>query len=239
MADTLIVIPARYASTRFPGKPLAEISGKPMIQRVLEQCSKVLGSDVCVATDDTRILQKVEALGYEAQLTSSNHISGTDRVAEVAIQLAAYSYIINVQGDEPCIDPEQISQVIKALKEGANIATLKKAISKEDALNLNTVKVVVNKEEEALYFSRSLIPSSLGEGSTYFKHIGLYGFKRETLLDVSKLEPTTLEISERLEQLRWLENGLDIICKTTSKETPSVDSPEDIKLVERFISTQN
>jgi 3-deoxy-manno-octulosonate cytidylyltransferase (CMP-KDO synthetase) len=235
MAETLIVIPARYASTRFPGKPLAKILGKPMIQRVLEQCSQVKNCDVCVATDDDSIYNFVHQLGYQVYKTSANHISGTDRVAEVASKNADYDFIINVQGDEPCIDPKQIKQIIYQLKNGAKIATLIKKINQESALSPNIVKATISASNRALYFSRSIIPFPRYEVASFYKHIGLYGFERATLLELSKLDSSPLEKSESLEQLRWLENDYAIQCSETEIETPSVDTPDDINSVEEYI----
>jgi 3-deoxy-manno-octulosonate cytidylyltransferase (CMP-KDO synthetase) len=239
----LAVIPARYASTRFPGKPLVSIQGKSMIQRVYEQvklCKKV--DKILVATDDFRIFEAVEAFGGEVMMTKSDHVSGTDRCAEVAKKYKSAQFIINVQGDEPFIQPEQIELLISTLQASkqTQIATLAKKIEKDDVLfNPNSVKVVFGADKKALYFSRHPIPYLRGiaenawlEQQNYFKHIGLYGFQRKTLLKIARLKPSILEKAESLEQLRWLENGYKIGVGITDLETIGIDTPEDLFLVE-------
>lgn len=237
MAETLIVIPARFESSRFPGKPLVDILGKSMIQRVVEQCSMVKNAEVCVATDDKRIEDHLKTMGVKVFMTHKNHQSGTDRVAEVA-KSSEHTLIINVQGDEPCIDPAQIQQVHQLLKDGAQIATLRKAIGVKEALDANTVKVVCSQNHQALYFSRSVIPYHRSEQAHYYKHIGIYGFQRDVLLEVSSLKSSQLEKTESLEQLRWLEHGYAIQCDNTEIETPSVDSPQDIERVVAFLNSE-
>lgn len=238
MDNTLIVIPARYASTRFEGKPLALINDKSLIQRVYEQCVQVKNADVVIATEDKRIETAVKEFTQNVVMTSPDHPSGTDRVAEVVKQLShnKYEYIINVQGDEPCVQPEQVQSLLTLLKGKAQIATLKKEIDSVKAEDRNTVKVVCDVKGKALYFSRAKIPSEHTDETEYFKHVGMYGFETETLLALSILKPSMLEKSERLEQLRWLESGFSVYCAETQFESPSVDVPEDIALVEEYLS---
>jgi 3-deoxy-manno-octulosonate cytidylyltransferase (CMP-KDO synthetase) len=233
------IIPARYASTRFPGKPLVDIAGKSMIQRVLERVSSCRGlAAVMVATDDERISRHVASLGYTAIMTGTHHVSGTDRCLE-ALTLSGIDAdaVINVQGDEPFVEPAQIELLMSRISApNASIATLAKHIT--DATHLSDtarVKVVFDKAFKALYFSRQAIPYLRGIpqdqwhiAHEYYKHIGLYAFTCEALKDVCKLEPSSLEKAESLEQLRWLENGFRIEVALTEFETPSVDSPEDL-----------
>lgn len=233
------VIPARFASTRFPGKPLADIRGKTMIQRVYEQAvlSKLI-QKIVVATDDERIYAHVRMFGGEVMLTRAEHPSGTDRCAEVAEQYPEARYILNIQGDEPFIQPEQIDLLASTLTEKTQtgIATLAKKIELAEALdNPNTVKVVLSQTGEALYFSRYPIPFLRGTAPenrlsqhTFYKHIGLYGFRREILQQITALAPTPLERAESLEQLRWLEHGYRIAVQITDMETIGVDTPEDL-----------
>ena len=234
---TLGIIPARYASTRFPGKPLAKIGDKTLIQRVYEQAIKSSLIDaVIVATDDDRIFSHVVNFKGNVIMTDAKHPSGTDRCAEVTRQVADYDLIINVQGDEPFIDPMQIDIVIELLKKGASIATLAKKISKQEEFsNSNVVKVEFDAEQKALNFSRKPIPEVKDQPQDqwlkhgdFFKHIGLYGFHRETLLKITALAPSAREKAESLEQLRWLENNYSIAVGLTDKETISIDSPEDL-----------
>lgn len=233
------IIPARYASTRFPGKPLVDIAGKSMIQRVYEQAKKCAGlSEVIVATDDERISNNVAEFGGMAAMTSANHQSGTDRCAEVALKYPQYDVIINIQGDEPFIDPEQISKLISCFKsQDTQIATLiKKIKNKQELFNPNSPKVLVNMRSEAIYFSRSPLPYIRGQEQqnwlqhfTYFKHIGIYGYRADILQNITKLPPSALEKAESLEQLRWIENGYRIKVAETELETYAVDMPEDLK----------
>ncbi|MBK6948472.1 MAG: 3-deoxy-manno-octulosonate cytidylyltransferase [Haliscomenobacter sp.] len=239
------IIPARYASTRFPGKPLADIAGKSMIQRVYEQAVQAdsLGL-VVVATDDERIADHVRAFGGAVQLTRSDHPSGTDRCAEVASRYRAFPAVVNIQGDEPFLDPRQIDLVAKPLFSGAaHISTLAKEIRDPHVVqNPNTVKVVFETGGRALYFSRSPIPyfrgGSVEEGiqrAYFFRHIGLYGFQTEILQELTRLAPSRLELAESLEQLRWLENGYSIQVQLTEKETLGIDTPEDLEAALGFL----
>ena len=233
------IIPARYASTRFPGKPLVDIAGKSMILRVYEQAKKCERlSDVMVATDDLRIFDHVNDFGGKAIMTSSDHQSGTDRCAEVAEKYPQYEVIINIQGDEPYIDPEQITKLISCFNDpSAQIATLiKKILTYEELHNVNSPKVIINKLSEAIYFSRSPLPHIRGQESqnwlqhfTYFKHIGIYGYRADILQQITRLPISSLEKAESLEQLRWIENGYRIKVAETEIETFSVDTPYDLK----------
>ncbi|MBN4062213.1 MAG: 3-deoxy-manno-octulosonate cytidylyltransferase [Flavobacteriales bacterium] len=244
------IIPARYASSRFPGKPLVEIDGKSMIQRVYEQAKKAASlSIVIVATDDERIESHVNGFGGEAVMTSSAHQSGTDRCAEVAGKhYHDYDVAVNIQGDEPFINPAQIDHLISCFTDqDCHIATLVKKIDNPDDLsNPNKMKVVSNAFSEAIYFSRSAIPFCREQGvgkqsdwlktHPYYKHIGIYAYRIKTLLEITKLLQSPLEITESLEQLRWIENGYKIKIKITDYESDSVDTPEDLeKLGDKFI----
>lgn len=233
-------IPARYASTRFPGKPLAIIGGKPMIQRVYEQALKSKSlSDVYVATDDIRIADAVRAFGGKFVMTNESHQSGTDRCAEaLSIVEGVFDAVINIQGDEPYILPEQIDLLARTLDDPAvEIATLVKKISNsEDLLNVNSPKVVMGVYGQTLYFSRQAIPFMKGvdisewtSNHTYYKHIGIYGYKADVLPQLTQLSPSSLEIAESLEQLRWLENGFKIVAGITDFETIAIDRPEDLE----------
>ena len=238
------IIPARYASTRFPGKPLALIKGKPMIQRVYEQALKSKLDAVVVATDDTRIADTLMDFGGHFVMTSPNHRSGTDRCLE-ALDLVEerYDAVVNIQGDEPFIDPEQINQVVHLiLREDTPLASLAKRIEAEEELfSPNTVKVVMDRQGDALYFSRNPIPFMrnwdrkewLANGA-FYKHIGIYAYKADVLRQIAAMSPTGLETAESLEQLRWLENGLRIRMGVTEVENVSIDRPEDIVKAERF-----
>jgi 3-deoxy-manno-octulosonate cytidylyltransferase (CMP-KDO synthetase) len=234
------IVPARFGSTRFPGKPLAEINGKTMIQRVYEQCLQAkLLTKLVVATDDERILNHILEFGGQAILTSPQHVSGTDRCAEVLEKMenASIDVVINIQGDEPYIHPEQIDLLCSSFeKNDVYLATLVKKITSTDELfNHNNVKVILNKRNEAVYFSRSPIPYNRNfpeqewlKHSTYYKHIGIYGYETKTLLEVARLAKTNLEITESLEQLRWIENGYTIHAGITSLESIAIDTPEDL-----------
>jgi 3-deoxy-manno-octulosonate cytidylyltransferase (CMP-KDO synthetase) len=236
--NILGIIPARYASTRFPGKPLVDISGKTMIQRVYEQAKKCSSfADVVVATDDDRIFDHVLGFDGKAVMTSTEHQSGTDRCAEVASKHPEYDIIINIQGDEPYIDPEQITKLAACFNDsGTQIATLVKKIhSVEELHNANSPKVLINKLSEAIYFSRSPLPHIRGQEPqnwlnyyTYFKHIGIYGYRADILQQITKLPVSPLEKAESLEQLRWIENGYKIKVAETELETVAVDTPEDL-----------
>lgn len=237
---TIGIIPARYASTRFPGKPLVDIGGKTMIQRVYEQAVKSeLLQAVVVATDDDRIAAAVKDFGGEVVMTANHHQSGTDRCFEaLSIINQSFEAVVNIQGDEPFIHPEQIDKIVKLLlKPDVQLATLCKKIQNDDELNNpNCVKVVLDKQARALYFSRHPIPFLRDQQNTawllqggFFKHIGIYGYKAETLAQLTKLAPSFLEKAEALEQLRWLENGFKIFVDITDKESISVDKPDDLQ----------
>jgi 3-deoxy-manno-octulosonate cytidylyltransferase (CMP-KDO synthetase) len=243
--NILGIIPARYASTRFPGKPLVDIAGKSMIQRVYEQSKKCIHlAEVIVATDDERIYKHVHDFGGSAIITSPLHQSGTDRCAEVALQHPQYDVIINIQGDEPFIDPEQIGKLVFCFNDaGTQIATLTKKIqTNEELFNVNSPKVVINKLSEAVYFSRSPLPHIRGQEAknwlqyfSYFKHIGIYGYRADVLQQITKLPVSSLEKAESLEQLRWIENGYLIKVAETELETYAVDTPEDLEKLKQNI----
>jgi 3-deoxy-manno-octulosonate cytidylyltransferase (CMP-KDO synthetase) len=238
----LVVIPARQASTRFPGKPLASIAGKPMIQHVVERVREAqLVGRVMVATDESNIKSAVESFGGEAILTRRDHRTGTDRVAEVAAHKPAEIYV-NVQGDEPLIDPGTVDAIVAAMleDESIHIATACTAIAHQnDIMDPNIVKVVRNFDSDALYFSRAPIPwvRDRGEAVTarHWKHLGLYAYRRDALLDFPTLPPGDLERIEQLEQLRWLENGIAIRVVETDYDAVSVDVPADVERVEKLI----
>lgn len=244
------IIPARYASTRFPGKPLAMLGGKPVIQRVYEQVTTVL-PDAVVATDDERIFRAVEAFGGRAVMTSAEHRSGTDRCWEAYCKLnREYDVVINVQGDEPFIQPSQIKSLMHCFdRSTTDIATLVRPFAVTDGLtaleNTNSPKVVIDSESCAIYFSRSVIPYLRGvERSewlachTFYKHIGLYAFRAGVLAEITALPPSPLEKAESLEQLRWLENGYRIGVGISQVETIGIDTPEDLAEAEAFLKRQ-
>lgn len=243
---TLGIIPARYASTRFPGKPLVDIYGKSMIQRVYEQaCSSSSLDKVVIATDDERIVDAVKLFGGAYALTRTDHQSGTDRCAEVAQQLPGYDIVINIQGDEPYIDPIQIDLLSSCFSDSkVKLATLIKKIDTEEELfNNNIPKVVINSRMEAIYFSRHTIPylrnvtrENQLSSHQFYKHIGIYGYTVDTLLEITKLSPSSLELAESLEQLRWIENGYKIQTRITDLETIAVDTPQDL---EKIIKLKN
>ena len=231
----LCVIPARYASTRLPGKPLKDIAGKPMVVRVYERASQAgLVNETLVATDDERIKTAVEAAGGKAMLTRADHATGTDRLAEVAEAYPDVDLIVNVQGDEPLIDPGLIDE-LAGLFEGEPelaMATVKTEIEDEaEQKNPNNVKVVCDKAGYALYFSRSLMPYPRNGGCPVYKHIGIYAYRRDFLLHYAKMEPTPLEQAESLEQLRALENGYRIKVVETKSKFVGVDTVEDLERV--------
>lgn len=240
------IIPARYKSSRFPGKPLVDIAGKSMIQRVYEQCLKSNCIDkVIVATDDQRIADHVIAFGGNVQMTSEKHQSGTDRCAEIAESYPLFDIFINIQGDEPMIDPTQIDLLASCFeKQDTLIATLVKPIhTLEELFNENTPKVVLNANDEAIYFSRSAIPFLRGlekenwlTNNTFFKHIGIYAFRNQTLKEITKLPVSTLEFAEALEQLRWIQNGYKIQTAITNSESQAIDTPEDLEKLLSFLN---
>jgi 3-deoxy-manno-octulosonate cytidylyltransferase (CMP-KDO synthetase) len=236
----IAIIPSRYASTRFPGKPLVDIDGMTMIQRVYEQAKKASSlTTVVVATDDARIFNHVTSFGGNVVMTSSSHESGTDRCAEVLEKYAKnYDVVLNIQGDEPFIAPEQINELTACFKDPkTDIATLVKAIkTSEELFNPNRPKVHFDANNFALMFSRKVIPvlpnikkEDLILAHTFYKHIGIYGYRAAVLAKISTLPQSPLEIKERLEQLRWLENDYSIKIATTDYEAIAIDTPEDLK----------
>ena len=235
---TLCVIPARYASTRLPGKPLADICGKPMICRVWERARRAEKPErVIVATDDQRIYDAVRKDGGEAMLTRADHPTGTDRLAEVAQAHAAVDLIVNVQGDEPLIEPSVIDELIALFEADENLqmaTVMTRMEDEEEQKNPNNVKVVVDKLGYALYFSRSLLPYPRAAAAPVYKHIGIYAYRRDFLLHYARLAPTPLEKAESLEQLRALENGYGIRVLETASRFIGVDTPEDLALVNRL-----
>ena len=243
----IAIIPARYASTRFPGKPLAMLGGKTVIQRVYEQASAVL-EEAYVATDDERIYQAVEAFGGCAVMTRADHKSGTDRLEEAATKIGTDAdVIINIQGDEPFIQKSQI-ETLKGLFENdeTQIGTLGKPFENMEAVqNPNSPKIVCDRRGFALYFSRSVIPYVRGEEPAnwlnhfpYLKHLGIYAYRRQVLHEVTQLPQSSLEKAESLEQLRWLENGYRIRVGITNVETVGIDTPEDLQRAEEFLKTK-
>lgn len=235
------VIPARYASTRLPGKPLADIAGKPMIQRVYEQVAKAKKPAlVIVATDDQRVFDKVESFGGMALMTQPNHPTGTDRLAEVASHHQDVDVIINVQGDEPLIDADVIDQLADLFLEDANLqmATVASPLLEEEYDEPSAVKVICNKQGDAMYFSRSLIPYPRHAFiNPPMKHVGIYAYRRQFLLNYAKMDPTPAEETESLEQLRALENGYAIRVIKTDKRFVGVDTLEDLERVNAIFST--
>lgn len=241
------IIPARYASTRFPAKPLAILGGKPVIQRVYEQVCGVL-DEAYVATDDERIESVVKAFGGKVVMTSVNHKSGTDRCFEAYTKVGSgYDVIVNIQGDEPFIQRSQLEAVKACFNdEATQIATLVKPFIPENGFealeNVNSPKVVVDKRMNALYFSRSIIPFMRNKdkkewlsGHTYYKHIGLYAYRASVLKEITALPQSSLELAESLEQLRWLENGYRIKVGVTDVETIGIDTPADLERAEEFL----
>jgi len=238
--NSVVIIPARYSSKRFPGKIIADLNGKPVIDHVYQRSIQAeLVDRVIIATDDRRIYKKVEGFGGQAVMTSSEHRSGTDRLAEVASELTA-DFIVNVQGDEPLIRPDMIDQAIKILKDSkdAEMATLASPISEIEARKPDRVKVVLDKNNLALYFSRSKIPYYREEDildQNFLQHIGLYVYRKDFLLKYTELEPTPLEKAESLEQLRALENGYKIKVGIAEHHGPGIDRPEDLKEVSKIL----
>lgn len=237
----IAIIPARYESSRFPGKPLVDMDGKPMIQRVYEQVKKSI-NDVYVATDDERIMEAVESFGGKAVMTSVDHRSGTDRCNEAYKKIGQpFDVVLNIQGDEPFINPEQID-ILKACftDSSVEIATLVKPFDKNTEHNVlknpSTPKVVISEKLEAIYFSRSIIPflrdaqeANWASLHTFYKHIGIYGYRTDVLKQITQLLPGVLEQAESLEQLRWIENGYKIKVGITTFETIGIDTPEDLQ----------
>ena len=241
------IIPARYSSSRFPGKPLAILGGKPVIEHVYRQVSSVM-EDVFVATDDQRIYDAVEAFGGKAIMTRSDHKSGTDRICEALEKVGgSFDVVINIQGDEPFIQKSQLETVMQCFDDPrTQIATLGKPFESMEAVeNPNSPKIVLDNDGYALYFSRSVIPFVRGKEYEewlshfpYLKHIGLYAYRTEVLMEVSKLPQSTLELAESLEQLRWLQNGYKIKVGLTNVETIGIDTPEDLQRAEEKLANQ-
>lgn len=239
------IIPARYSSSRFPGKPLAILGGKPVIEHVYRQVSSVM-EDVFVATDDQRIYDSVEAFGGKAIMTRSDHKSGTDRIYEALEKVGGgFDVVINIQGDEPFIQKSQLETVMQCFDDPrTQIATLGKPFESMEAVeNPNSPKIVLDNDGYALYFSRSVIPFVRGKEHEewlshfpYLKHIGLYAYRTEVLREVSKLPQSTLELAESLEQLRWLQNGYKIKVGLTDVETIGIDTPEDLQRAEEKLA---
>lgn len=240
----IAIIPARYASTRFPAKPLAMLDGKMVIQRVYEQVTKVL-PEAWVATDDERIFNAVEGFGGKAVMTKTSHKSGTDRIEEAAEKIATDAdVIINIQGDEPFIQPSQIETICRQFDNPATqIATLGKPFaSMQEVLNPNSPKIVMDVNGFAMYFSRSVIPFVRGKQEQewiksfpFVKHLGIYAYRRQVLKEITQLPQSPLEIAESLEQLRWLQNGYRIRVGITDVETVGIDTPDDLKRAEEFL----
>ncbi|MFC2297604.1 MAG: 3-deoxy-manno-octulosonate cytidylyltransferase [Prevotella nigrescens] len=242
------IIPARYASSRFPGKPLAVLGGKYVIQRVMEQVSTVL-NDVYIATDDKRIYNTVTSLGAKAIMTNSDHQSGTDRVAEALEEIGGnFDVVVNIQGDEPFIQKSQIETVMACFNDvGTQIATLGKPFATiEEAKNPNSPKIILDNRNYAMYFTRALAPYIRGKEESewlsaypFLKHIGLYAYRTDVLNKITKLPQSSLELAEGLEQLRWLQNGFKIKVGLTDVETVGIDTPEDLERAELFLAEQN
>lgn len=233
---SLGIIPARYASTRFPGKPLVKIKGKEMILHTVENALNSGLDKVVVATDDERIYNCVNSAGYDVEMTSTHHQSGTDRIAEVAQKYPDFDLLLNIQGDEPFVSVKHINPILELLRDGNEISSLAIAItSLGDLENPNKVKAVIGENNKALYFSRQALPFQRDvefkdwlNTANYFKHIGMYGFHRKTLLKLTDLPLSKLEKLEKLEQLRWLENGFSIAMHITDFESLNVDTAEDL-----------
>ncbi len=244
MSKTLGIIPARWASTRFPGKALYPIAGKPLLQHVWEQCCRAKKLDqVIVATDDFRIAEAAFHWGAEVTMTSADHASGTDRVAEVAAKVKEFAHIINIQGDEPLIDPKLINRLVRELQRNRKLEMITAAhpfADPHEAESPHQNKVVLNRKGEALYFSRAAIPFARETSPLpqYFRHQGIYGYTRDLLLRFVRWKTSPLERAESLEQLRALENGVRIQVVTTDSGSPGVDTPEDARMMERLIISE-
>jgi len=241
--QTAIIIPARYGSSRLKGKPLIEVSGKPIVQWVFEKAVKAkLADRVIIATDNEDIYTTSLMFGAEAEMTSDHHQSGSDRIAEVMERHPEISYVVNLQGDEPLIKPESIDDVIQNIKEDekCDIATLvRELIDKKEIDNPNIVKCVMDNEGYAMYFSRSVIPFERNNGHVkFYGHLGIYGYKRESLFKMTQLSPSNLELSESLEQLRALQNGLKIKTSAVDFTPVGIDTLEDLEKFKQIISSQ-
>jgi 3-deoxy-manno-octulosonate cytidylyltransferase (CMP-KDO synthetase) len=257
MTKAVGIIPARWGSTRFPGKALHPIAGKPLLRHVWERCRRAKRLDrLIVATDDFRIAEAAFEWGAEVTMTSANHASGTDRIAEVAAKLKGFAHIINIQGDEPLIDPRLIDRLVRDLQRDRKLEMITAAHPFEDprdAESPHQVKVVVSGKGDALYFSRALIPAAaprsgglqtaerergrFGKRPSLFRHQGIYGYKRDLLLRFVRWKTSPLERAESLEQLRALENGVRIRVVMTGSGSPGVDTPEDARMIERVIAS--
>ena len=243
MSKAVGIIPARWGSTRFPGKALHSIAGKPLLRHVWERCRRATKLDrLIVATDDFRIAETAFDWGAEVAMTSPNHASGADRAAEVATKLKPFAHIINIQGDEPLVDPKLIDRLVAALQRDKKLEMITAAHPFEnpsDAQSPHQVKVVVNQNGDALYFSRAPIPFPRGtsEQPKYFRHQGIYGYKRDLLLRFVRWKTSPLERAEALEQLRALENGVRIRVVMTGSGSPGVDTPEDARMIERLMKS--
>ena len=243
------IIPARYASTRFPGKPLIDILGKSMLQRVYDQAKKSeLLTDVIIATDDERIAEHAKSFGAAVVITKAEHPSGTDRSYEASLKTGKkYDYIINIQGDEPFIDPGQINLLANICDGNTELATLMIKCNSHDVLfDKGEVKITLNKNNEALYFSRMVIPFIKGVDEkewhkhfNYFRHVGMYAYRADILEKVTQLKPSPLELAESLEQLRWLENGFKIKCAETLHDSHCIDTPEDVEKVLKLMGLKS
>jgi 3-deoxy-manno-octulosonate cytidylyltransferase (CMP-KDO synthetase) len=246
VSRAVVIIPARWGSSRFPGKPLCEIAGKPLLEHVWERCRRAQKIDTTIiATDDMRIAEAAFAWGAEVALTSPKHQSGTDRIAEVARRSKKFSIIVNVQGDEPLVDPRLIDRFVETLHTNRNVRIVTAAhpfSDARDALSPNQVKVVIDRVGRALYFSRAPIPASRNAGgsrSLFLRHQGIYGFRRATLLQFVQWNPTPLERCESLEQLRALENGVRVDVLVTKHGSPGVDTPADARAVAALLRGYN
>ena len=258
MTKAVGIIPARWGSTRFPGKALHEIAGKPLLRHVWERCRRAKKLDrVIIATDDFRIAEAAFAWGAEIAMTSTNHASGTDRIAEVAAKLKQFAHVINIQGDEPLIDPKLIDRLVRELQRDKKIEMITAAHPFHDpreAESPHQVKVVLNQKGEALYFSRARIPASRSGGfqtagetkgrfvnrrslASYLRHQGIYGYRRDLLLRFVRWKTSPLERAESLEQLRALENGVRIRVVMTGSGSPGVDTPKDARTMERLLTS--
>jgi 3-deoxy-manno-octulosonate cytidylyltransferase (CMP-KDO synthetase) len=241
MSKAVGIIPARWGATRFPGKPLHSIAGKPLLKHVWERCRRAKSLDlVVVATDDMRIASAAFDWGAEVALTSPKHGSGTNRVAEVVRKTKQFAYVVNIQGDEPLIDPRLIDKLVEKLRSDPKVGVVTAAHpfkNPADASSPHQVKVVLDLHSNALYFSRATIPAPQNDGRTLFlRHQGIYGFRRETLLQFVRWKPSPLERAESLEQLRALENGVKVHVLVTATGSPGIDTPEDAIALEQKLA---
>jgi len=244
MSKTVGIIPARWNSTRFPGKPLHLIAGKPLLKHVWERCLRANRLDlVVIATDDMRIASAAFEWGAEVALTSPKHCTGTNRVAEVARKTKQFAYVINIQGDEPLIDPRLINKLVEKLRSNRKVEIVTAAHpfkDPADAFSAHQVKVVLDLRGNALYFSRAAIPAPQKDGrSLFLRHQGVYGFRRGTLLQFVRWKPSPLERAESLEQLRALENGVTVHVLVTATGSPGIDTPEDATALEQALARAN